>query len=286
MKKELIKVAYLGPSATFTHEAALKQFGDGAEYLPLRAINDVFGAVSRREVAFGIVPVENALEGVVTYTVDMFMRPDMEDIQVCAEIFLPISHNLMVSPNGAKNLNEIELVYSHPQSFAQCQGWMRANLPQVETLEATSNARAAELAAENPKSAAIGPHLAAKHYGLNILATDLQDAYFNQTRFFVIALPEQPAIELDQAGLPVASLMISIKDRVGALHAVTGVFTRYNLNMNRIESRPSKQKAWDYVFFIEFVGHPDQPHVATALAELEDETVRVRLLGKWFRSES
>jgi chorismate mutase / prephenate dehydratase len=280
-----LKVAYLGPSATFTNEAALKQFGDSAEYLPLRAISDVFGAVTRKEVDYGIVPVENALEGVVTYTVDMFMRPDMQDIQVCAEIFLPISQNLMVSPDGAKTLSEIEIVYSHPQSFAQCQGWLRINLPQVETLEVTSNSRAAEMAKENPKSAAIGPSLAAEHYGLTLLAQDLQDADFNQTRFFVITHQERQLPEAKREGLPVASVMISIKDSVGALHAVTQAFTRNNLNMNRIESRPSKQKAWDYMFFIEFVGHPDQPEVAAALAELEDETVSVRLLGKWFRNE-
>jgi chorismate mutase / prephenate dehydratase len=280
-----LKVAYLGPSATFTNEAAIKHFGDTADYLPLRAISDVFGAVALQEADYGLVPVENALEGVVTYTVDMFMRPDMQNIQVCAEIFLPISHNFMVAPAGAKNLSEIEIVYSHPQSFAQCQGWMRTNLPNVETLEVTSNSRAAELAAQNLKSAAIGPRLAAQHYGLKIIAKDLQDADFNQTRFFVIAANTKSLPETSRNGLPVASVMISIKDRVGALHAVTSVFTRYNLNMNRIESRPSKQKAWDYVFFIEFVGHPDQPHVAAALAELEDETVSVRLLGKWFRVE-
>jgi chorismate mutase/prephenate dehydratase len=202
---------------------------------------------------------------------------------------LPISHHLMAAPDGPGSLEEIKAVYSHPQSFGQCRDWLRNHLPDAEIIEVSSNARAAEIVAEEHHSAAIAPRLCAGYYGLRILQSDLQDAYFNQTRFFVIYKHKPrwpvPVFDPDEAGQPVTAIMISIKDRVGALHAVTGVFTKYGLNMNRIESRPSKQKAWDYVFFIEFDGQPTQTHVAAALRELATETTWAKVLGWWTRSK-
>ncbi len=280
-----LKIAYLGPADTFSHEAARLRFGPGASYLPMRSIPEVFLAAARREANYGLVPVENSLEGAVTYTLDMFARsdPELAALQVCAEVNLPIVLNLMAAQAGPTDLADIRVVYSHPQPLAQSRGWLLHNLPQVELVETLSTTRAAELVAQEPAAAAIANRLAAERYGLRILATDLQDADFNQTRFLVVGYESLDALEPTSPGRYTTAVMLSIKDRVGALHAVTSIFMKYNLNLNRIESRPSKQKAWDYLFFIDFVGHPAQPPVAAALAELNNETVWVKLLGSWRR---
>jgi chorismate mutase/prephenate dehydratase len=280
------KIAYLGPAATYSHEAALKQFGPDAEYLPMRSIPDVFYATGRREVDFGIVPVENALEGSVTFTLDMFARPDPEiaNLTISAELYLPIITNLLTGPEGPKTLSEIELVYTHPQPLGQSRVWLQQNLPHVEFQETSSTVRAAEQALHNPKAAAISNRLTAELYGLRILAPAIQDADFNQTRFLVIGYRPY-AHQPNQAGEETTAVMLSIKDRVGALHAITSIFVKYGLNMNRIESRPSKQKAWDYFFFIDFNGLPSQPNIAAALEELNNETSWVKVLGSWLRGQ-
>jgi chorismate mutase/prephenate dehydratase len=280
-----LKIAYLGPAATFSDEAAHKQFGPTAEYRPMRSIPDVFLATARDEVDFGIVPVENSIEGSVTYTMDMFARPDPElaALNICAEVYLPIVENLLVAPEGPQQLEEIELVYSHPQPIAQCRGWLSQNLPNVELQEVSSTTRAAELAAANPKAAGIANTQAAEVYGLRILVPNIQDADFNQTRFLVITKQPLKPPEAFQAGRYTTALMLSIKDRVGALHAITSIFVKYQINLNRIESRPSKQKAWDYFFFIDITGHPTQPHLAAALEELSNEARYVKVLGAWLR---
>lgn len=279
------RVAYFGPEATFTHEAAYKQFGADYQYLPQRIIPEVFAAVAGGEADFGVVPVENTLEGAVTHTLDMFGRSGMEEVKICDEIYLPIVQNLLTNPDGPQSLNAIKIVYSHPQALAQCRQWLQDNLPQAQLQEASSTAAAAQLALEKPDSAGISNRLAAERYGLRIFQESIQDADFNQTRFLVIARQEIPYASEGQ-GRAVTALMLSIKDRVGALHAVTSVLLKHNLNMNRIESRPSKQKAWDYVFFIDFFGHPSEPNVAAALQELQSETVWVRVLGAWMREAS
>ena len=280
----LLRIGYLGPSATFSHEAARKKFGTTAEYVPSRSIPDVFYATARGEVDLGVVPVENAIEGAVTYTLDTFARPDPEltDLTIQAEFFLPIVQNLLVAPNGPQNLGEVELVYTMPQPLGQCRIWLHDNLPHAELQEVSSTAMAAELALSNPHAAGIANLLAAEKYGLTVLAPEIQDADFNQTRFLVIGLPTVQGVITHTEDYTTA-IMISIKDRVGALHAVTSLFEKYNLNMNRIESRPSKQKAWDYLFFIDFIGHPQQPHVAALLHDLNNETDSVKLLGSWPR---
>jgi chorismate mutase/prephenate dehydratase len=276
------KVAYLGPEATFAHEAARKEFGKEAEFLPQRLIPDIFVAVAQGEADFGVVPVENSIEGAVTYTLDMFGRSGMERIKICDEIYLTVVQNLLTKPDGPQKLEDIKVVYSHPQGLAQCRQWLYNNLRQAQVRDSSSTAAAAQLAAEDPTCAAIANSLAAEKYGLRIFRPAIQDADFNQTRFLLIAKEETPFISRGE-GREVTALMLSIKDRVGALHAVTSVLLKHNLNMNRIESRPSKQKAWDYVFFIDFFGHPSEPNVAAALEELQSETVWVRVLGAWTR---
>ncbi len=277
-----IKVAYLGPEATFTHEAAVKKFGPAALYLPQATITDTFVKVASGEIDYGVAPVENSLEGAVTNTLDMFGRADLEDIKICDEIHLPITQNLLTHPEGPLALEDIRVVYSHWQALAQCRQWLQDNLPRAELQETKSTAAAAQIAAENKECAAISNRLAAEKYGLKIFQAGIQDADFNQTRFLVISRQLTPHSS-DGAGRPVTAIMLSIKDRVGALHAVTSVLLKYGLNLNRIESRPSKQKAWDYVFFIDFFGQPSQPSVASALKELASETVWVRVLGAWTR---
>ncbi|MEI7554748.1 prephenate dehydratase [Candidatus Chlorohelix sp.] len=283
-----MKVGYLGPAATYTNEAALKQFGGEAELIPMRTIADVFLAVENSQLDYGVVPVENALEGGVTYTLDMFGRADLDEIMICAEIMLPIRSHLMVAQNGPKSFNEIKVVLSHPQALGQARGWLQNNLPEVEIVEETSTSRSAELVAGRADAAAIAPILCAEAYNLNVLASDLQDADFNQTRFFVIYKHRprwpMPVLNNSSEGVPITAIMLSIKDKVGTLHAVTDIFMRYNINLVRIESRPSKQKAWDYVFFIDLQGQPGQPHVANALHELASETTWAKVLGWWNRS--
>ena len=283
------KVAYLGPAATFSHEAARLQFGMTADYLPCRSIPEVFMTTARHEADYGIVPVENAIEGGVTFTLDMFARPDplLADLRVWAEVNLPIVQNLLVAGDGPTHLDKIELIYYHPQALAQCRLWLNEHVPQAQLHEVLSTALSAQMAASNPRAAGIANRLAAEQYGLRVLATDLQEADFNQTRFFVIGSQPLPTNDQpDPNAQPNTAIMISIKDRVGALHAVTSIFVKYGLNMNRIESRPSKQKAWDYLFFIDFIGHPSQTSVAAALRELNNETDWVRLLGSWLRTAS
>ena len=290
----MTKIAYFGPAATFTHEAACKKFGLDQEYLPLRLIPDIFFAVARGEADFGVIPVENTIEGAVTHTLDMFGRSGMEGVRICDEIYLPITQNLLTNPEGPQSLEEIKVVYSHPQALAQCRLWLQKHLPHAHIQESTSTAAAAQFVASAGRSAgrsddrsalgaaAIANRLAAAHYGLRIFQESVEDADFNQTRFLVITRQDTPYSAVGQ-GREVTALMLSIKDRVGALHAVTSVMLKYDLNMNRIESRPSKQKAWDYVFFIDFFGHPSAPNVAAALAELQSETFWVRVLGAWTR---
>lgn len=278
-----LQIAFLGPAATFSHEAALKKFGETRRpisFMPVKTIADVFQAVEREQADYGIVPVENSIEGAVTYTLDMFGQ---SDLKIVAELELPIREHLMVASDGPQDLQEIRLVYSHPQPLGQCRTWLKENLAWAETQAVSSTAAAAELASKDQAAAAIAGKLVAEQYNMRILREDLQDTNFNYTRFLAISREAAPRLAEGERGTEKTALMLSIKDRVGALHAVTSVLLKYNLNMTRIESRPSKQKAWDYVFFIDVVGHPQEPAMAQALAELADETVWVKVLGAWSR---
>jgi chorismate mutase/prephenate dehydratase len=283
LKNAPLRVAYLGPAATFSHEAALKKFGESApvvDYIAVKTIADVFQTVEQEQAHFGIVPVENSIEGAVTYTLDMFNR---SDLKIIGELELPIRQNLMVTPTSSDDLHEIRVVYSHPQSLGQCRGWLQENLKWAERQEVSSNVLAVEMANQNPHAAAIGGRLAAEKYGMRIIRYDLQDADFNSTRFLALGRDYAPRLAPDQRGTECTALLVSIKDRVGALHAVTNIMLKYDLNMTRIESRPSKQKAWDYLFYIEVTGHPQDNSLGQALAELEAETMWVKVLGAWSR---
>jgi chorismate mutase/prephenate dehydratase len=268
-----MQIAYLGPEATFTHQAAIRRFGSSLRYASQKTIADVFTEVSKSRAEYGVVPVENSTEGVVTHTLDMFVD---SDLKIVAQIVLPIQHCL-VSNSPRK---EIRKLYAHPQSLGQCRIWVQTNLPRVEVVETSSNARSAELAANEPGAAAIAGILAAEKYSLSVLEYDIQDNAYNATRFLVLGrtcpLP---------TGRDRTSIMVNVTDKVGALHNAIAAFRRYRINMTKIESRPSKRKAWEYYFFIDFDGHLDDPKVKKALAILGEHCNFVKVLGSFPNSE-
>ena len=266
-------IAYLGPEATFTHQAAIKKFGSSLTYASQKTIADVFTEVGRGRAEYGVVPVENSTEGVVTHTLDMFAD---SELKVVAQIVLPIQQCLM----SRVSRDLIQKLYVHPQSLAQCRVWISKKFPHAEIIETSSNARSAELAAKDKKSGAIGGALAAAQYGLTVLEQDIQDNSANATRFLVLGRKCPPATGNDRT-----SLMFSIKDAVGALHRSLAPFRRYRINMTKIESRPSKRKAWEYYFFVDCDGHQADTRVAKAIDQLTQHCSFVKVLGSYPNAE-
>ena len=266
-------IAYLGPEATFTHQAAIRRFGGSLRYSAQKTITDVFAEVSRNRADYGVVPVENSTEGVVTHTLDMFVD---SELKIVAQIVLPIQQCL-VSNYPARRIKKL---YAHPQTLGQCRNWVQNNLPDVEIIETSSNARSAEFAAKEKNSAAIAGVLAAERYGLTILESDIQDNSSNATRFLVLGRQCSPPTGHDRT-----SFMLSINDKVGALHEALAPFRRFRLNMTKIESRPNKRKAWEYYFFVDCEGHKEDRKVANAIAELERQCNFVKVLGSYPNSE-
>lgn len=264
-----LKVAYLGPEATFTHLAALKRFGSQVNYLGLDSITDVFLEVERDNADFGVIPIENSIEGAVTHTLDMFVD---SDLKICAQVILDVSHNLLAN----SPINKIKRIYSNPQVFGQCRIWLQENLPNVERLEVSTTTRAAQIAAGEKYSSCIASLLAARVYKLKVVAHDIEDSPHNITRFLVIGKTDVCCTGHDKT-----SIMFSIKDRVGALHDMLSPFKKYGINLTKIESRPSKKKAWDYYFFVDLEGHRDNPDVKKALRELEDKCTYLKILGSY-----
>lgn len=264
-----MKIAYLGPEATFTHLAALKRFGSQVEYLACNTISDVFLEVEKENADYGVVPIENTIEGAVSHTLDMFVD---SDLKICSEILLSISLNLLA--NCSKR--EIQRIYSAPQVFGQCRNWLANNLGDVERIEVSSTTRAAKICRKQRNSGCIASILAAEVYGLRIIAKDIEDFSQNITRFLVIGKSDcQPT------GKDKTSIMFSIKDRVGALHDMLTPFKKYGINLTKIESRPSKRKVWDYYFFIDLEGHRQNPSVKKALSELESKAITLKVLGSY-----
>jgi chorismate mutase / prephenate dehydratase len=264
-----LKIAYLGPQATFTHLAALKRFGSQVRHIPCYSIADVFTEVEKGSADYGVVPIENSIEGAVTHTLDMFMD---SDLRICAQVILDVSHNLLANcPMG-----KIKRVYSIAQVFGQCRIWLQAHLPGIETVEVSSTTAAAQLAAKEKNCAAIASAFAAKTYKLKVVASDIEDSAHNITRFLVIGKED-----VGPTGDDRTSIMFSIKDKVGALHDMLMPFKKHKLNLTRIESRPSKKKAWDYYFFVDLSGHRDNPRVKEALSELEVKCKFLKVLGSY-----
>jgi chorismate mutase/prephenate dehydratase len=265
-------IAFFGPEATFTHQAAIRRFGASLRYSAQKTIADVFAEVSRNRADYGVVPVENSTEGVVTHTLDMFAD---SDLKIVAQIVMPIQQCLI-----GKSRTSIKRLYSHPQPLGQCRAWIHKNLPDAEIIETSSTTRAAELASQEKGSAAIASALAAERYNLQVLETDVQDNSANMTRFFVLGRQCSPPTGHDRT-----SVMFSIADHVGALHKALAPFRRLKLNMTKIESRPSKRKAWEYFFFVDCDGHYEDRRVADALAELSRECNFVKVLGSYPNAE-
>jgi chorismate mutase/prephenate dehydratase len=271
--EKTMTIAYFGPAATFTHQAAIQKFGSSLNYSPQKTISDVFSEVARGRADYGVVPVENSTEGVVTHTLDMFVD---SELKIVAQILLRVRQCLL-SNSPLKKINKL---FGHPQSLAQCRGWIQNNLPNAEVIETSSNARSAELAAKHKNSAAIAGILAAERYGLRILESDIQDNSENVTRFLVLGRQCSPPTGSDRT-----SLMLSLADKVGALHHALAPLRRYKINMTKIESRPSKRKAWKYFFFVDCDGHAQDKKVAKAIAELERQCNFVKILGSYPNAE-
>jgi chorismate mutase/prephenate dehydratase len=271
--EKTLTIAYLGPEATFTHQAAIKRFGASLNYAAQKTISDVFTEVSKNRADYGVVPVENSTEGVVTHTLDMFVD---SDLKIVSQIVLRVQQCLMSNTPRRR----IKKLYVHPQSLAQCRGWIHTQLPRAELIETSSNARSAELAAREPGAAAIGGLLAAEKYGLDVLERDIQDNAANATRFLVLGRQCSPPTGSDRT-----SLMVSMSDKVGALHHALAAFRRYRINLTKIESRPSKRKAWEYFFFIDCDGHVADVRVTKAVALLSRECTYVKVLGSYPKAE-
>jgi len=264
-----LKIAYMGPEASFSNLAALKRFGSQVKYVACDSISDVFLEVERGSADFGVVPIENSVEGAVSYTLDMFVD---SDLRVCAQIILDVSHNLLA--NCA--LNKIRRVYSNPQVFGQCRIWLQENLPSAELIEVSSTTRAAQIAARERSSACIASLLAAKIYKLKVIESEIEDSPHNITRFLVIG-----NTDVRPTGHDKTSIVFSIKDRMGALHDMLMSFKKYRINLTKIESRPSKRKAWDYYFFIDLEGHKDNSNVKKAILDLEKKCKFLKILGSY-----
>ena len=265
-----LQVAYLGPAASFTHQAALERFGEATRLVPMDSIPDVFAETQRTRVDFGVVPVENSSEGSVHLTLDSFIE---SDLHVCSEIVMPIAHHLL----SHSPLDAVKTLYSNPVALAQCRQWVARNLPGREVVEVASTTRAAMTAAEDRTGAAIAPLLAATQYNVEVIARDIQDLASNYTRFYVIA----NGVTSEPTGRDKTAIIFSIRDRVGALRDAADVFARRKLNMASIQSRPSRRRAWDYVFFVEFEGHEREAVVREALDELQAQCSFVKVLGSW-----
>ncbi len=264
-----VKIAYFGPEATFTHMAALKQFGSEADFIPVKSIKDVFMEVEHGRANYGVVPIENSTEGVVNYTLDMFID---SSLKIYSEIFLEISHYLL----STSEISKIKKVYSHPQPIAQCRIWLESNLPNAKLIEVLSTAEAAIMASKEKNTAAIASSLAADIYGLKILAERIEDNVENFTRFLIIGKNINQKTKNDKT-----SIMFSVKDKVGALHNSLSPFQKYKINLTKIESRPTRKKAWEYIFFVDFQGHVDNKNVKKALMELENECTFLKVLGSY-----
>ncbi len=272
-QQEPMRIAYLGPEGTFTQQAVYRQFGHSVNGLAQPSIEEVFMQVQAGEADFGVVPVENSTQGIVSHTLDMFLH---SDLKIAAEVEMRIHQHLLTR---ARRLDDIERVYSHPQSLAQCKHWLAANLPRAETVPVSSNAEAARRVRHAPDAAAIAGRHAAEVYGLPVLFANIEDHVDNTTRFLVLGRDLLPPSGDDKT-----TLLVAGRDGPGALFKLLEPLARHQVNMNRIESRPSRQGRWDYVFFIDVDGHVEDDGLKAAMADLDGEARLVKVLGSYPRA--
>ena len=269
-----LKIAYLGPEGTFTQTAALKHFGHSVNTVALSCIPDVFSEVQAGHADFGLVPVENSTEGVISHTLDTFIH---SNLKVCGEVEVRIHHQL-ASLN--QKPQQISKIYSHQQSFAQCRKWLDLNYPNIERIPVSSNAEAARLASQDDSSAAICGIQAVEIFGLAVCHKNIEDLANNTTRFMVIG-----DMEVAPSGKDKTSLLLSAHNEPGSLLALLKPLADYNISMNKIESRPSPNKLWEYVFFIDIDGHQQDEGVAVALEQLREQAAMFKILGSYPKVE-
>ena len=265
-------VAFLGPRDTFSHIAALRVFGASADYHPMPSFADIFTEVERGRIDYGVVPVESSMGGSVSDTLDRFINSPLKIIN---EVMIHITQNLL----GRGAIEDIKRVYSKDNALLQCRNWLRANLPHAELIETSSTAEAARLAAEETGAGAIASRLAARTYNLDILVECIEDAPHNYTRFFVIGRQM-----VKPTGDDKTAVLISVKDKPGALYELLLPFSRAGVNLTRIESRPSQQKAWEYVFFVDLIGHAEDQAVKNVLDAVLEKAKSVKVLGSFPRA--
>ncbi|MBI4755108.1 MAG: prephenate dehydratase [Betaproteobacteria bacterium] len=265
-----LTIAYLGPAGTFSETAARKHFGDAPTFSPLATIDEVFRAVEAGNADYGVVPVENSTEGAIGRTLDLLLGAP---IRICGEVVVRVHQNLMGRSTG---LDGVTRVLSHAQSLAQCHEWLNRNLPALPREATTSNAHAAQLAAEDPSAVAIAGEAAARLYGLHILSANIEDDPNNTTRFLVLGRHEA-----GPSGRDKTSLACSAQNRPGAMHALLEPLARQGVSMTKLESRPSRMGLWEYVFYIDVEGHQSEPGVAEALEGLRSRAGFVKVLGSY-----
>jgi len=267
-----LTVAFFGPPATFSHMACIQHFGSSVRMLPENTILDVFEAVERGKTDYGVVPIENSTEGPVSQTLDLFVK---SEVKISGEIMTKISHDLLSQSGSA---GDIQKIYSHPQALGQCREWLRKHFHHVQLEETGSTAKAAQLAMEDPKIAAIASSLAAHLYGLKTVASQIEDNLNNYTRFLVLGRQNS-----EKTGKDKTSILFSISHAPGTLYQVLKPFSEKEINLTKIESRPVKDRPWEYVFFLDFEGHAEDPSVHEALAKLKESVLLLKILGSYPR---
>lgn len=270
-----LSVAYLGPPASYSHVACLRHFGTSIRAVPVEGILDVFDGVEKKRVTYGVIPVENSNEGSVNVTLDALME---SEVRICGEVLLRISHSLL---SRCKRVEEVRKVYSHPQALGQCRNWLRKNLDHAEQVETASTAKATEIAAGERNAAAIASSFAGRFYDLRALASEIEDHSNNFTRFLILGQER-----CQKTGKDKTSLLFSIPHRSGSLFSVLKPFAQRKINLTRIESRPVKNRPWEYVFFLDLEGHELDRAVQSALEELERKVLFLKLLGSYPRGRS
>lgn len=273
-QQEPLKIAYLGPEGTFTQQAVTRHFGHSVHAISLPAIDEVFEQVQAGEADFGVVPVENSTQGIVSHTLDMFL---LSDLKICGEIELRVHQNLL---SHAHNLDLVERVYSHEQSLSQCKGWLRTHLPGVELIAVGSNSEAARRVRNVPEAAAIAGRSAAELYGLPVMFSDIEDHPDNTTRFLVIGRQI-----FAPSGHDKTTLLLSGHEGPGLLYSLLKPFQTHGVNMTRIESRPSRSGKWAYVFFVDLEGHAEDGEISAVLDDLQKVSKLSRVLGSYPRAE-
>lgn len=274
LEKPLL-IAYLGPEATNTHAAAMKKFGASVDYHAMATIGDIFTAVEKGEADYAVIPIENSTEGSVRETLDSFVE---SELKIVAQIYLEITHALIATTS----LEKIEKVYSKDQALAQCRNWLQRHLPHAQLIDASSTARAVQIARDTPGAAAVSSELSAQFYGVPVLAKNIQDKADNTTRFFVLGKRPSGAVG---GGRDMTSLIVSLGDEAashsGALLRMLMPLAERGINLSKIESRPSKKRPWDYYFFLDVTGHYDDPKMREAIAELRKFCPMVKWLGSY-----